>query len=105
VIQSVESDSDTKLTDQGEEDEFYQRAKEIVLRDNKASTSLLQRHLRIGYSRAARIMDLLEQNGVIGPAEGSRPRQIIGGKMSNEGEEIKYENSAEDQEKRDNWEQ
>lgn len=49
----------------------------VAIQSGKASTSLLQRRLRIGYSRAARIMDLLEQAGVIGPADGSRPREVL----------------------------
>lgn len=49
----------------------------VVLQAGKASTSLLQRRLRIGYSRAARIMDLLEQASVIGPPDGSRPREVL----------------------------
>ncbi|MBM3255940.1 MAG: DNA translocase FtsK [Candidatus Moranbacteria bacterium] len=105
VIQSVGPEIEGKMSNQGEEDELYNQAREIVLRDNRASTSLLQRHLRIGYSRAARIMDLLEENGVIGPAEGSRPRQVIKGSGNEESKEINYENPAQDQEKRDNWTQ
>ncbi len=84
-----------------DEDNLYEEAKQIVTREKKASTSLLQRHLRIGYSRAARIIDLLEGNGVISPAEGNRPRQVL---MSAERDEVHYENPAEDQAKRDNWE-
>ncbi len=84
-----------------DEDNLYEEAKQIVLREKKASTSSLQRHLRIGYSRAARIIDLLENNGVISPAEGNRPRQVL---MSAERGEVQYENPTEDQAKRDNWE-
>lgn len=84
-----------------DEDNLYEEAKQIVTREKKASTSLLQRHLRIGYSRAARIIDLLEGNGVISPAEGNRPRQVL---MSAERDEVHYEHPAEDQAKRDNWE-
>ena len=60
-----------------EDDELYEDAKEAVLEGNRASTSYLQRKLRIGYSRAARLMDMLEENGVIGPAQGSKPREIL----------------------------
>lgn len=61
-----------------EPDDMYEEAKNIVIQSNKASTSLLQRKLSIGYSRAAKIIDLLEKKGVVGPANGSKPREIIG---------------------------
>lgn len=61
------------------EDELYEDAKAAVIEAGKASTSYIQRKLRVGYSRAARLMDLLEENGVIGPADGSKPREIIMG--------------------------
>jgi len=62
-----------------DEDELFEDAKETVIEAGKASTSYLQRKLRIGYSRAARLIDLLEERGVIGPADGSRPREILSG--------------------------
>jgi hypothetical protein len=58
------------------DDELLAEAKEIIFRTDKASASLLQRHLRIGYARAARILDLLEEQGVIGPADGAKPREV-----------------------------
>jgi S-DNA-T family DNA segregation ATPase FtsK/SpoIIIE len=63
--------------DDEQEDELYEQAKQEVIAAKKASTSYLQRKLRIGYSRAARLIDILEEKGVIGPADGSRPREII----------------------------
>lgn len=60
-------------------DDLYEEAKKIVSEAGKASTSYLQRRLRIGYSRAARLIDLLEERGVIGPADGGRPREVLGG--------------------------
>ncbi len=59
------------------EDELLPEAKEIILKYKKASASLLQRRLRIGYARAARLLDLLEEEGIIGPAEGAKPREIL----------------------------
>ena len=59
------------------DDDLYEDAKMAVIEAGKASTSYIQRKLRVGYSRAARLMDLLEENGVIGPAQGSKPRDII----------------------------
>lgn len=61
-------------------DELFEDAKQAVLEAGKASTSYLQRKLRVGYSRAARLIDLLEEQGVIGAADGARPREIILGK-------------------------
>jgi S-DNA-T family DNA segregation ATPase FtsK/SpoIIIE len=63
--------------DEDVDDDLYTQAKEAVEEAGRASTSYLQRKLRIGYSRAARLMDLLEEKGVIGAADGSRPRDIL----------------------------
>jgi S-DNA-T family DNA segregation ATPase FtsK/SpoIIIE len=64
--------------DAGDEDELYPEAKKTVLEAGKASTSYLQRKLGVGYARAAKLIDLLEENGVVGPADGSKPRLVIG---------------------------
>jgi S-DNA-T family DNA segregation ATPase FtsK/SpoIIIE len=58
-------------------DELYENAKEVVVMAGKASASLLQRRLRIGYARAARLLDIMEENGIIGPAEGAKPRDVM----------------------------
>ena len=65
------------LPDMEEDDELIQQAMEIIRQTRRASTSSLQRRLRIGYTRAARIMDLLEQRGIVGPAQGADPREIL----------------------------
>jgi len=57
-------------------DELLPQAEEIVTRARKASASLLQRRMRVGYARAARLLDLLEEKGVIGPADGAKPRRV-----------------------------
>ncbi len=62
-----------------EEDDMYEPAREAVMSAGKASTSYIQRKLGIGYSRAAKLMDMLEGRGVIGPANGSKPREVMGG--------------------------
>ena len=58
-------------------DPLFEDAVEVILEQGQASTSMLQRKLRVGYARAARIMDELEDAGIIGPQEGSKPRQIL----------------------------
>jgi S-DNA-T family DNA segregation ATPase FtsK/SpoIIIE len=60
-----------------DDDELYPQAKELVIQAGKASISSIQRKLRIGYNRAARIVDLLEENGVVGPENGSKPREVL----------------------------
>ena len=60
-----------------DDDELLQEALEIVVQTKKASTSLLQRKLKVGYSRAARLIDMLEERGVVGPQVGSKPRDIL----------------------------
>jgi S-DNA-T family DNA segregation ATPase FtsK/SpoIIIE len=60
-----------------EDDEMLESAAELVIQNGKASATLLQRRLRVGYPKAARLIDLLEDKGVIGPADGSRPREVL----------------------------
>jgi S-DNA-T family DNA segregation ATPase FtsK/SpoIIIE len=72
----------------GDDDDLYEQARDIVMEAGKASTSYIQRKLRVGYARAARLMDLLEQRGVIGPADGSKPRSVIGQEGSTDQEEL-----------------
>jgi S-DNA-T family DNA segregation ATPase FtsK/SpoIIIE len=67
----------TELEQEGAGDEMLEKAKELAYEHNRISTSLLQRRLRIGYPRAARLMDMLEEEGVIGPAEGGGSRQVF----------------------------
>jgi S-DNA-T family DNA segregation ATPase FtsK/SpoIIIE len=58
-------------------DDMFRDAVQVVIQSRKASTSLLQRKLRVGYSRAARIMEEMEEQGIIGPADGARPREVL----------------------------
>lgn len=59
------------------DDDLAIEAKEVVIKAGKASATLLQRRLRVGYARAARLLDILEEMGVVGPAEGSKPREVL----------------------------
>ncbi|MDP1689227.1 MAG: DNA translocase FtsK, partial [bacterium] len=61
----------------GEEDELYDEALEAVRVAKKASASLLQRRLKVGYARAARLLDIMEANGAIGPGDGAKPREVF----------------------------
>ena len=63
--------------DEDIDDTLYEDARAAVEQAGRASTSYLQRKLKIGYSRAARLMDVLEAQGVIGPSDGSKPREVL----------------------------
>ncbi|MEY2640680.1 MAG: cell division protein ftsK, segregation ATPase FtsK/SpoIIIE, family [Candidatus Parcubacteria bacterium] len=63
--------------EEGSDDPLYEEAKRVVMEAGKASTSYIQRKLRVGYSRAARLIDILEEKGVVGPADGSKPREVL----------------------------
>jgi S-DNA-T family DNA segregation ATPase FtsK/SpoIIIE len=69
--------SDGGGSGEGENDELFQDAVRIVLEYGKASTSLLQRRLRIGYGRAAHLIDLMERDGIVGAADGPKPREVL----------------------------
>lgn len=70
-VEEVSADADEML------DELYDQAVNIILEAKQASVSLLQRRMRIGYTRAARLIDSMEARGVIGPYEGSKPREVL----------------------------
>ncbi|HLD69767.1 MAG TPA: DNA translocase FtsK [Candidatus Omnitrophota bacterium] len=62
---------------EGEKDELYDEAVRLIIETNQASVSILQRRMRLGYTRAARLIDLMEQNGIVGPYSGSKPRDLL----------------------------
>lgn len=70
-------------SENGDDDDLYEEARQIVIESRKASTSFLQRKLKIGYSRAARIIDILEERGVISGQNGSKPREVLEEKSGN----------------------
>ena len=90
------------VSDGKQDDDLYEAAKEEVIRAGKASASLLQRRLRVGYSRAARLLDVLEDKGIIGPADGAKPRDVYAAKDTPQ-EAINYDTAIEDQTVRDKW--
>ena len=80
--QSQYGDGDSDMPNKGEADALYEEVLAYVVDAQKASTSLLQRRFGIGYNRAARLIDMLEDRGIIGPAQGSKPREVYRKKES-----------------------
>lgn len=77
IFQAVKGGAEVGWEDSGEKDELYGKALELVLTTGQASASYLQRRMKLGYARAARIIDQMEQEGIIGPSEGSKAREIL----------------------------
>jgi S-DNA-T family DNA segregation ATPase FtsK/SpoIIIE len=77
IKDKLEKKGDARGEEMEESDELLNQAIEIIRETRRASTSSLQRRLRIGYTRAARMMDILEQRGIVGPPRGSDPREIL----------------------------
>lgn len=79
IIKTVTVPDGDKLFDDdgGDDDDLYEEARQIVIEAGKASTSYLQRKLKVGYARAARLVDMLEERGVVGPGEGAKPREVL----------------------------
>ncbi len=75
ISRSGAEDGEEDVTE--EDEELVEKCLEIIRQEKRASTSLLQRRLRLGYTRAARIVDILEQRGILGPGEGAKPREIL----------------------------
>lgn len=78
-------------SDSQDGDELFEQAKDTVIQLGRASTSLLQRKLKIGYSRAARLIDLLEEAGIVGPGDGAKPREILSMEVAAQGFDVAEE--------------
>jgi S-DNA-T family DNA segregation ATPase FtsK/SpoIIIE len=77
----------TELEQEGAGDDMLERARQLAQEHTRVSTSLLQRRLRIGYPRAARLIDMLEEEGVVGPAEGGGSREVLGAERGREAQD------------------
>ncbi len=77
VLQSVEEESGGDVEDNPDYDEKYDEAVAVVTETGQASISMVQRRLRVGYNRAARMIEMMEREGIVGPADGARPRQVL----------------------------
>lgn len=77
TIDKITASAKSGGTDTEDSDEFFGQAVDLILEKEKASVSMLQRQFRIGYNRAARLMDDLEKHGIVGPEEGSKPRKVL----------------------------
>ena len=66
-----------KIRPVADRDDLFDEAVRLVVQSGQASTSMLQRRFRIGFSRAGRLVDMMERDGIVGPADGSKPREIL----------------------------
>ncbi|MGE4561005.1 MAG: DNA translocase FtsK 4TM domain-containing protein [Desulfobulbus sp.] len=86
ILQVVEEEPETVEGGEEEYDEKYDEAVAIVTETGQASISMVQRRLRVGYNRAARMIEIMEREGIVGPADGSRPREVLVRSSYSEGE-------------------
>lgn len=84
ILQAPPEDASGGFGDDSEDDELYDRAVALVCQAGHASISMVQRHLRIGYNRSARMIERMESEGVVGPADGSKPRQVLARNLAEE---------------------
>ncbi|NLZ68955.1 MAG: DNA translocase FtsK, partial [Spirochaetales bacterium] len=80
LFEDIEPDDDNMITEEGlfnDEADLYEKAKQICYERKCASASYLQRRMKIGYNKAARYIEQMEDEGIVGPAQGSKPREIL----------------------------
>jgi S-DNA-T family DNA segregation ATPase FtsK/SpoIIIE len=77
VLRAQEGEGSAGTGDGDNDDELYDEAARMVVAERQASASFLQRRMRIGFSRAARLIDMMERDGLLGPAQGSKPREVL----------------------------
>ena len=79
MLPSIAGEEEERATGQGsgERDELFKEAAQLIVRHQQGSVSLLQRRLKVGYSRAARLVDELEAAGIVGPFDGSKAREVL----------------------------
>jgi S-DNA-T family DNA segregation ATPase FtsK/SpoIIIE len=92
VIAAIERVGPGSVRDEEDDDELLADAIDLVVQGEHASVSMLQRRFRIGYNRAARLVDMMEERGIVGPADGSRPRKVL---MSAD-QYLQYDSMAQD---------
>jgi DNA segregation ATPase FtsK/SpoIIIE, S-DNA-T family len=78
IMTQVTKEEDAVEEDDIELDEKYERAVELVIQTGQASISMIQRKLRVGYNRAARMIEAMEKNGIVGPSDGVKARDVYG---------------------------
>jgi S-DNA-T family DNA segregation ATPase FtsK/SpoIIIE len=96
---TTDIESSLESGDNDIDDDLYEEVREEVIRTRKASTSYIQRRFKVGYGRAARILDILESQGVIGPGQGSKPRDVL---IPYEGVDSNYENGGDNESSEEN---
>ena len=77
IVEQVSKD-ETEIDEELEKDEKYEMAVDIVIQTGQASISMIQRKLRVGYNRAARMIEIMEKEGIVGPSDGVKARDVIG---------------------------
>ncbi len=95
LTELAQAQTGSNLIGNHEKDELYDEAVRVVLETRQASVSVLQRRLRLGYGRAARIIDMMEAEGIVGPPQGSKPREILVDRMRQHAEAAMPENDPE----------
>jgi DNA segregation ATPase FtsK/SpoIIIE, S-DNA-T family len=77
VLRSPDGDGPGAAGDSDNDDDLYDEAARLVVAERQASASFLQRRMRVGFSRAARLIDMMERDGLLGPPQGSKPREVL----------------------------